>query len=101
MGTQLRIRRPPLQCQLEHRIAAQRIGVVAILIPGSDHQHAETNDLSQLMPDPLRHTRVSQTRRQPLRQAHPPLDLAQRQKPAFRGQPAAVETRHHGLVGDR
>ena len=41
LRAQLLARRQAIQRQLEHRVAAQRIGVVAVLVPGGDHQHAE------------------------------------------------------------
>jgi exonuclease III len=31
----------------EHRIAAQRGGVIAVLVPGGNHQHAKPDDLRQ------------------------------------------------------
>jgi hypothetical protein len=45
LRAQIGRRRQPLQRQLEHRIAAQRIGVVAVLVAGRDHQHAKADDL--------------------------------------------------------
>jgi hypothetical protein len=50
-----------IERQLEHRIAAQRIGVVAILIAGGNHQHAKPDDLRQAMHDLLWHPRVPET----------------------------------------
>jgi hypothetical protein len=71
-------RRQAIQRQLEHRVAAQCVGVVAVLVPSGDHQHAEPDDLRQAMLDLLRRARVGQTVRQSVRQAQPALDFAQR-----------------------
>jgi hypothetical protein len=71
----------PVQRQLEHRVAAQRLGVVAVFVAGGDHQHAEADDLGQPVPNPLRRARVPETSRQPIGHAEPALDLAQRQSP--------------------
>jgi hypothetical protein len=50
-----------IERQLEHRVGAQRVGVVAILIAGGDHQHAKPDDLRQAMHDLLWHPRVPET----------------------------------------
>src|SRR5208337_2207630 len=39
------IGRRQIERHLEHRIASQTIGVVAVLIAGADHQEPKTNDL--------------------------------------------------------
>jgi hypothetical protein len=101
LGAQLLARRQAIQRQLEHRVAAQRVGVVAVLVPGGDHQHAEPDDLRQAMLDPLRRARVHQAVRQSVRQAQPALDFAQRQQATFRRQPAAVKASDHGLALNR
>ena len=92
LRAQLLARGQAIQRQLEPRIAAQRVGVVAVLVPGGDHQHAEPHDLRQAMHDPLRHPRVHQAVRQSVRQAQPTFDFAQRQQAIFRRQPAASGT---------
>jgi hypothetical protein len=94
-------RRQPIQRQLEHRVLAQRVSVIAVLVPSGDHQHAEPNDLRQAMHHPLRRARVHQTTRQSVRQTQPPLDFAQRQQPTFRRQTAAVKPSYHGLALNR
>ena len=79
--------------QLEHRIAAQRVGILAVFIAGRDHQHAKAKDLVQAMQNPLRGARVTQTGGQALGQAKPLFDLAQRQQAAIGGQMRAVKAR--------
>jgi hypothetical protein len=90
-----------IQHQLEHRVAAQRVGVVAVLVPGGDHQHAEPDDLRQAMHNPLRRARVHQAVRQSVRQAQPVLDFAQRQQAPFRRHAAAVKASNHSLALNR
>ena len=65
------------------RIMAQRVGVVAVLVPSGDHQRAEPDDFRQTMHDPLRPARVHQAVSQSVRQAQPALDFAQRQQTTF------------------
>jgi hypothetical protein len=81
LRAQLLTRGQAIQRQLEHRVAAQRVGVVAVLVPGGDHQHAEPDDLRQAMHDPLRRPRVHQAVRQSVRQAQPALDFGNASKP--------------------
>jgi hypothetical protein len=76
LRAQLLIRGQSIQRQLEHRIAAQRVGVVAVLVPGGNHQHAEPNNFRQAMYDLLRRPRVLETKSQPIGQSQPALDLA-------------------------
>ena len=61
LRAQFLIRGQSIQRQLEHRIAAQCVGVVAVFIPGGNHQHAEPNDLRQTVHDLFRRPRVLQT----------------------------------------
>ena len=44
-------RHRPYRGKLEHRIAAQRVGVVAVLVSGGNHQHAKPDDLRQAVHD--------------------------------------------------
>jgi hypothetical protein len=101
LRAQFLARRQAIERQLEHRIAAQRVGVVAVRVIGGDHQQAETDDLRQAMLNPLRRTPVVETGGQPIGQPQPSFDLAQRQQTAFRRQPAAVKTRSHRLALNR
>ena len=79
LRAQFVIRGQPPQRQLEHRVAAQRVGIVAVLVTGGDHQHPETDNFGQPMLNPLRRARVLETRRQPVSHADAALDLAQDQ----------------------
>jgi hypothetical protein len=91
LRAQLAIRGQPLQRQLEHRIGPQLVGVIAVLVTGRNHQHAEADDLGQSMLNPPRGARVVQTGREPIRHPDPALDLAQRQQTTFRRQPPTVK----------
>ncbi len=66
--------------ELEHRVVPQRVGVVAVLVAGRDHQQAETQDSGDAVPDPLRGARVVDTGGEPIGDAEPMLDLAQGQQ---------------------
>ena len=67
--------RQTLHGELEHRIAAQGIGSVAVFIAGGDHQHAEADDLVQTMHDPLGCAWVANAGGQALRDTEPLFDL--------------------------
>jgi len=92
LRTQIVARGQTIEGQLEHRIAAQRVGVVAILIASDNHQHAKADDLRQAMHNLFRHPRVLQAGREAVGNTQPAFDFAQGQQPAFRRQPAAVKT---------
>ena len=80
---------------------AQAVGVVAVLVAGRDHQHAEAQDVGHLVPDPPRQPGVVDAGGQALGDAEPPLDLAQGQHARVRGQLPAVEAGDEGLAHDR
>ena len=101
LRAQFRIRGRTIQRQLEHRVGAQRIGIIAVLVSGGDHQHAKADHLGQPVRNPLRRTRVPQARGQAIGQSQPTFDLAQGQQSAFRRQPAAIKTGNHGLALNR
>ena len=82
LRAQLLARGQAIERQLEHRVAAQRVGVVAVLVAGGDHQHAKPDDLRQAMHDLLRHPRVLETGRQAVGQA--PAGVRSRARPASR-----------------
>ena len=65
LGAQIGIIGQAAHCQLEHRIAAQAVGVVAVLVARRDHQHTDADDLIQFVPDPFRGARVVDAGRQP------------------------------------
>jgi len=85
LRAQIVARGQPIQSQLEHRIAAQRVGVVAILVADGNHQQAKADYLCQTMHNLLRHPRVLQAGRQAVGDTQPVFDLAQGQQTAFRG----------------
>jgi hypothetical protein len=93
--------REPADRQLERRVGAQEIAVVAVRITGGDQQRAKADHLGHAVADPLGRPRVLDAARQALGQAEPPLDLRQHQHPGIRGQPAAVEGQVHRLAADR
>ena len=43
-----------IQRHLEHRVGAQAVGVVAVLIAGRDHQHAKADHVGQAVSDLIR-----------------------------------------------
>src|SRR5438034_3798277 len=83
--------------QLEHRIAAQRVGIIAVLVPGGNHQHAKPDDLRQAVHDLFRRPRVLETGGQAIGQSQSAFDLAQNQQSALRGQPTAIKAGDHDL----
>ncbi len=93
-------RRDPLR-HLEHRILAKAGRIVAVLVAGRDHHHAETDHVGQRMGDQIGIARVRDAPCQPLRNAKPALDLAQHQHAGVRRQRTAVETGLHGAPCDR
>ena len=80
---------------------AQAIGVVAVLVAGRNHQHAEPQDLGHAVPDPLGQARIVDAGGQTFGQAEPALNLAQGQQPAVRGEQAAIEAGNNGLASGR
>ena len=101
LRTQFAIRRRQIERHLEHRIAAQRIGVVAVLIARRDHQQAKANDVGYRMRDMVGSARVLDAGGHALGDAKAALDLAQSQNTAVRRQLAAVEFDHDILARDR
>ena len=93
--------RQAVERQLERRIAAQAVGVVAVLVAGRDHEQAEADDLRQSMNDPPGRPGIFQARRKPVGNPKPLLDLPQAQHTGIRGQPSAIEAGDHGFAGDR
>ncbi len=87
--------------QLEHRVTAQGIGVVAVLVARRDHQHARADDLVQAMDHPARITRVTDAARQARRDGKPLLDLSQRQQTTIGRHAGTIETRLDRLAADR
>ena len=101
LRAQFAIRGRKVERHLEHRIGAQPIGVVAVLIARRDHQHAKANDLGHRMRDMVGSARVLDAGGHALGDAKSALDLAQSQNPAVGGKPPAVEFNHDILARDR
>jgi hypothetical protein len=68
--------RQMIQRQLEDRVMAQAVGVVAVLVAGRNHQQAEPQDVGNAVPDPLRQARVIDAGGKAFGNAEPLLDLA-------------------------
>lgn len=90
--------RQPFHGELEQRVGAQVVGVVAVFIAGGD---AKPDDLVQPMRDPLRRARVGDAIRQSCSQARAPLDLAQSQKATVRGHQRGIKPRLDRPAVDR
>ena len=84
LRTQRAIRRRQIESHLEHRIAAQCIGVVAVLIARRNHQQTKADDVGQAMRDLIGRPRIHDTGGHAIGDAKPLLDLAQNQKAAVR-----------------
>ena len=83
--------RQSVRRQLEHRIGAERIEVIAVLVAKADAQHP----LTQHVRDPLAHlaglATIRQALRESLHQAEPSLDLPQQDQATIRGNRSAVK----------
>ena len=101
MRTQFAIRRQEIERHLEHGIAAQRIGVVAVFVARRDHQQTKAHDSGERMRDRVRRARVDEAGGHAIGDAKALLDLAQSQKPAIRRQQTAVEVDDNPLAGNR
>ena len=73
----------PSRRQLEQRIAAQGIAIVAILVAAGDGQHAETQHRGQGMGDARGIAPVADAGRQSRGQAQPALDVTQQNQAAI------------------
>ena len=101
LGTQFAIRARQIERHLEHRIGAQRIGVVAVLITRRDHQQAKPDNVRHRMRDVVGSAQVNDAGGHALGDAQAALDLAQSQNPAVRRQKAAIKFDDHILAGNR
>ena len=86
LRTQLPIGRRQIERHLEHRIAAQRIGVVSVFVAGADHQQPKANDVRQAVRDLIGRARIDHAGGKPIGDAKALFDLAQRQNAAIRRQ---------------
>ena len=83
LRAQRRLVPEPRHGELEHRVRAQPVGVVAVLVASRDHQQAKAHDLVQTMHDALRVARVLDARRQTSGHVEAPLHLAHHQQSAI------------------
>ena len=88
-----------IERHLEHRIAAQRTGVVAVLAAGADHQQSKTDDVRQPVRDLIGRARIDHAGGEPIADPKPLFDFAQRQNAAIPRQQAAVKFDHDRLAG--
>ena len=95
LRTQLPIRRRQIERHLEHRIAAQGVGVDPILVARRDHQQPKPDDVGEAVGDLIGCARINHARGQPIRDPKPPFDLTQRQHTAVRRQQPSVELDHN------
>jgi len=98
LRAQRRLVLKPRHGELEHRVRAQHVRVVAVLVAGCDHQQAKADDLVKPVHDALRVAWVGETRRQPTGHVEALLHLAQYQQPAVGRKLPAVEAGDHGLA---
>jgi hypothetical protein len=91
LRAQFAIRRRQIERHLEHRIAAQAIGVDPVLVARANHQNAKPDDIRQAVGDLLRRPRIRNAPGQPIGHPKPLLDFPQRQQAAVRRQQPAVE----------
>ena len=82
----------PATGQLERRVEAQHVKVVAIFVAASDGQHARPDHVGVGVDRVRRIARIGQATGKPRGKTEPLLDLAQQKHAAVRRQPAAVET---------
>lgn len=87
--------------QLERRIEAQHVEVVAILVAAGDGEHARPDHVGVRMGRAGRSARVGQATGKARSKTEPFLDPAQQQHAAVGRQPAAVKTGAQLLVCDR
>ena len=93
--TEFPIRRRQIERHLEHRIAAQGVGVDPVLVAGADHQQPKANDVRQAVRDLIGRAGIDHAGGEPIRDPKTLFDLAQRQNAAVRRQEPAVELDHN------
>jgi hypothetical protein len=86
--------------QFEHRIVAQDISIVAVLVTGSDHQHAEADDVLDRMHHLRGLARIGNVRSQTRRKAETLLDFAQGQQTTTGRKAFGIEGGDDRLVGN-
>ena len=86
---------------LQRRIGAQRVDVVAVLVAGRDHEHPRRHHLGIAVPDACRIAFIAKRAGDRLGQAEARRDLAQHDQAAVRGQAAGIERGCERLTLDR
>jgi hypothetical protein len=85
-----------LACQhRHHRIVAQLVVVVEILVAERDSKHPLPHQRHQLVLDPLRTPHVVEARRKPIRQPDRAIGRSKKQRTGIRRDRATVERRHN------
>jgi hypothetical protein len=79
---------------------AEGIRIIAILVAGGNHQHAEADDVCDLMPDLHGFARIDNGSRKVRGDANALLDLTQCQQTTIGGEAIGVELGNDRLVGD-
>jgi hypothetical protein len=79
----------------EHRVVPELVMVDQVLVPERDAEHALRHHRLDRVLDLRLGTVVTETRREPRRQADRPIGRPEQQRPGIRGDLAAVERRHH------
>ncbi len=100
-ASELAIRGREIERHLEHGIAAQGIGVVAVLVARRDHQQTKPDDVSERVRDLVGRARVLDAGGDAVGDAKPLLDFAQNHNAAVRRQQAAVEFGDDCLAANR
>ena len=93
--------RQPSHGQLEHRIAAQRVAVVRVLIARRDQEHPQPQHRDEIVIDAGGIAPILQASGQKLGESNPPLDIAQQHHAAIRRQKPAVKGDTHFLAANR
>ena len=91
---------PPVG-ELEQRVVAQAVGVIAVLVAGGDHQQAEAQHPGEAVADAFGRARIVDARSEAPRHAEALLDLTQRQQATIGGEGAAVEAGDDRPAQDR
>jgi hypothetical protein len=101
LRTQLAIRWRQIERHLEHRIAAQGIGVVAVFVARCDHQQPKADDVGEAVRDLIRRARVNHAGGHPIGDAKALLDFAQNQNATVRRQQTTVKFGDDWRAGNR
>lgn len=101
LRAQVPLRRQAFERDLEQRIGAQGVGVVAVLIAGRDHQQPEADDVGERVYGAGGITRIVDTGGKTLGHLEPLFDLAQDQQAAVGRQLAAVKAGDDFFAGNR